>query len=1096
MDRASHHSPTVPVPSNELVLQVQSARAESARDLTGLETAMQSLALDARSPIALEIAATTTPTVSRFFLLRATNPVALQHLSAQVQSRYPQAHITTVSADPLQLVEQEECSAVELLPGAASYLPMRAFRSQDLRNEGVDSLLGILAAFNHLSPDARAVVQLALTPASPAWSLANLRRVAEHPLERERQKYRQHENSAAPGMGRIVALFVLVVLLVMASRFQKVLLPTWIVQEGMALVQGRTPALSSGHTAVLVGISVVLLALLFGGAAFFARLSARFAQPTIYDQRLVAEKAVRPAYQTRLRIFVVTPGEAKPLLAGHVPTSRHVATVWFRTLRASTSGWLRHIDYTLVFPGRGILRVIRHGSSAVVFPRQSFKFLLPRLRSLPKALQRLLVQPRSFVWPFRHVWVHIQRKIQRGKSWVIAVHTDWRTAWQEWWEWREAMCTYRKNARTRAQQRRDTLSMLVAAYAQYHLAGGGYFSPRFLTPKYAAQLLSTNRKRILPRVSGWSDDLRRSPHYVSVAELAALWHLPQAQDLANLSHVSWNTARTLPAPPILTTGQGYKLGSSTHAGQQVSVFLPWSCLRQNMLACASTGKGKSSWLLHLALALFTARTTGQLRGGLMQIDFHGDLHQQTLACIPPDLEDEVVQIHLAERSRLIGLNPLDVSQGADRDKLVDNMIAIIEALWPNSYGPRTENILEYACKTLVEANRTIVARDPVQGPDAQYTLLDVVPLVRDNSFRHAILEQVHDPFIHSWWDKYYEQNDARQQNEYSSSVVTKFSKFASSQVARRILGQPRSTLNFAEIIAQEKILLISCASGEVGSDIAAFVGAVLLGLFHVTLAEQARLDAAERRRFLVLVDEFQALKGVDYQTMLAELRKYGGSFALATQSLAYLDRLDRTLRATVLANIDHLFAFAMSADDAYLLRLDTVELEDVVNLPNYTCYARLLLNGQRLPLFSLSLDDPIPILPGDAREARREEEQREERRRQISLRSHLRYARPVGEIDEMLLSLQAREALMMKSVKKKAHPAGRVTVPSRDTEKQTGTQRGTRRRGSGKGGTSFNQAGKEEESRQEQQDVHVVHDLFVASTREKGETEEQNENNA
>ncbi|HEU5376252.1 MAG TPA: type IV secretory system conjugative DNA transfer family protein [Ktedonobacteraceae bacterium] len=1096
MDRAPHHSPTVPVPSTELVLQVQPARAESARDLTGLETAMQSLVLDARSPIALEIAATTTPTVSRSFLLRATNPVALQHLSAQVQSRYPQAHITTVSADPLQLVEQEECSAVELLPGAVSYLPMRAFRSQDLRNEGVDPLLGILAAFNHLSSGARAVVQFALTPASPAWSLANLRRVAEHPLERERQKYRQQENSVAPGMGRIAALFMLVVLLVIASRFQKALVPTWIVQAGMALVQGKTPVLSAGHTAVLIGTGVVLLALLFGGAVLFSRLSARFAQPTIYDQRLVAEKAARPAYQTRLRIFVVTPGEAKPLLAGQAPTWGLVVRVLFHTLRACSSGCLRHIGRAFVLERRGSLRISWHGSLTFAFPRQSFTPPLLRLHSLPEALQRLLVQPRSFAWPFRHVRARIQRKIQRGKSWVIAVRTDWRTAWQEWREWREAMRTYHKNVHTRAQNRRDTLSMLVAAYAQYHLAGGGYFSPRFLSPKYVTRLLSTNHNRPLLRTSGWSDDLRRSPHYVSVAELAALWHLPQAQDLANLSHVSWNTARTLPAPPILTTGQGYKLGSSTHAGQQVSVFLPWSCLRQNMLACASTGKGKSSWLLHLALALFTARTTGQLRGGLMQIDFHGDLHQQTLACIPPDLEDEVVQIHLAERSRLIGLNPLDVSQGADRDKLVDNMIAIIEALWPHSYGPRTENILEYACKTLVEANRAIVACDPVQGPDAQYTLLDVVPLVRDDSFRHAILEQVHDPFIHSWWDKYYEQNDARQQNEYSSSVVTKFSKFASSQVARRILGQPRSTLNFAEIIAQEKILLISCASGEVGSDIAAFVGAVLLGLFHVTLAEQARLDAAERRRFLVLVDEFQALKGVDYQTMLAELRKYGGSFALATQSLAYLDRLDRTLRATVLANIDHLFAFAMSADDAYLLRLDTVELEDVVNLPNYTCYARLLLNGQRLPLFSLHLDDPIPALPSDAREAHREEEQQEEHRRQISLRSHLRYARPVGEIDEVLLSIQAREALTMRSVKKKAHSASRTAVPSRDTEKRTGTQRGTRRRGSGKGGTSLHQAGKEEETGQEQQDVYMVHDLFAVPTREEGETEGQKENDA
>jgi len=49
--------------------------------------------------------------------------------------------------------------------------------------------------------------------------------------------------------------------------------------------------------------------------------------------------------------------------------------------------------------------------------------------------------------------------------------------------------------------------------------------------------------------------------------------------------------------------------------------------------------------------------------------------------------------------------------------------------------------------------------------------------------------------------------------------------------------------------------------------------------------------------------------------MLPSLRKVGGSFGLATQSLAYLDKMDKTLRATVMANIDHLFAFAMARRD-------------------------------------------------------------------------------------------------------------------------------------------------------------------------------------
>jgi hypothetical protein len=1029
--------------ASPLLLQAQPARADSARDLGGLETAMQSLALDGRSPIALEIAATTTPTAQRSFLLRAAHTVALRHLAAQIQSRYPQAHLTASTADPLQMAPFEECSVVELSPGAASYLPLHAFRAQDLLHEGVDPLLGILAAFTHLPPGARALVQLALVPAPPTWSQNHRRLAVEHPLAQERQREGMQRQTSAPGMGKIVALFVLVVCLVLISRFQRIVLPTWLLQAGITLLHGKMPALSLAHLALLLISAILLFSLLVGGSMLFSRLAARFHQPALYDQRLVAEKTVRPAYQARLRLFVIMPGSAKPLLAGQALTSRHVAVIWLRTLSKSVWGTFRHSRRALALVGT-------HGWT--------------RLRHVP-----------------RHV-----------RPWAATTRTEWRVGWQEWRTWRADMRQYRRDARERAQQRRELLAMLGAAYAQYHLAAGGYFVPTSLSRRHVSRLLASDQRRTLPRLRkrGWSADLRRSRHYLSVADLAALWHLPQAHDLANLSHLAWGTTRTLLAPPAVTTGQGYRLGISTHAGETVPVFFPWSGLRQNMLALASTGKGKSSWLLHLSLALFRARTTGTLRGGLMQIDVHGDLHRQTLSSIPPELEEEVVLIDLAERTRLVGLNPLDVSHGAERDKLVDTIIALIEAIWPNSYGPRTENILEYACKTLVEANLTRVARDPIRGPDEQYTLLDVVPLVRDESFRHAVLEQVHDPFIHAWWDQYFEHNDARQQNEYSSSVVTKFSKFASSHVARRLLGQPRSTLNLAEIIAQEKLLLINCASGEVGADIAAFVGAVLLGLFHVALAEQARLAVTARRRFLVLIDEFQALTGVDYQTMLAELRKYGGSFALATQSLAYLDRLDRTLRATVLANIDHLFAFAMSAEDAALLRLEGVEPEDLVNLPNYTCYARLLLDGQRLPLFSLRLDDPLP----QPAEASDEEKQREERCHRIALRSHLRYARPVGEIDALLLSIQAREALLRASPRNKARPSAGGTSPSApDAAQSRGTPRRTRRRGSGKGSRGSGQPGTGVEGEQEKTtETRVIHELFADPANE-GEAPEEHE---
>jgi hypothetical protein len=261
-------------------------------------------------------------------------------------------------------------------------------------------------------------------------------------------------------------------------------------------------------------------------------------------------------------------------------------------------------------------------------------------------------------------------------------------------------------------------------------------------------------------------------------------------------------------------------------------------------------------------------------------------------------------------------------------------------------------------------------------------------------------------------------------------------------VARRILGQSRSTIDLREVVRSGKHLLVSTASGVVGADLSELTGIVLLGLFEAALSEQAAVPFEQRRRYLVLIDEFQVYRGANYQSMLAELRKYGGSFALATQSLAYLDRLDRTLRATVLANIDHLFAFHMAGEDARLLHeLDGITEEDITNLDDFQCYVKLSLHGHRLPVFSLNLD--APPWPD------------ENMAQFVRLQSQERYARPVGVVDDLIRQIQARQ--------KSAMPTKRRIFIRREEEEKTmagngssAEEAGSSRRHKKRGGSTRN----------------------------------------
>lgn len=920
------------------VLQVIPSRASSARDLPALETAMQALALDERSPIALEIAATPT---TRQFLLRAESTLAVRSLEQQIQARYPQATIAPAASDPLVCGEGEACSVVELRPGAAAFLPLRTWKPRDLLTEGTDPLLGVLAAFGILPSGWRAVAHLALVPAVPAWS-ARLRRYAlEHPLEKERQQAAMQQRMHSHSLREILILLPIVALLVGFYEWGD-RLPLWLRQAFGQVLAGQMPTLSTEHQQQLLIGGVLLLVLLFGGIVLLAWLVARFARP-LYDPRLAAEKTARPAYRVRLRLYVFSPS----------PHSR---------------------------------------------PRLTLRQHLQRWDTALRAPLAMVYQQRASHAPH---WPDPRR------------------------------------------QRRDMLRALAAPYRQYALASGGFFVPRREPARRVRTLLTRPARRWVRRV-GWSADVRRSQHLLSVADLAALWHLPQEQDLDDLPFVEASRMKTLPVPTILTTSAGYPLGISTHAGHTRPVVLPTSCLRQNMLVAASTGKGKSTLFEHLIQALARARVQGALTGGALLVDPHGDLADHVAGALPAELADEVVFVRLADRDFPVGFNPLDMAMGQDRDKMVDNFIGIVESLWPTSYGPRTESFLEYGCKTLAEANLTLIGRDPFQGPDQQFTLLDLVPLFRNEVFRHAILEQVADQHVKNWWDHYFERLDGRQQAEFTSSLVTKMAKFASSRISRRVLGQPRSSLDIANLIAQEKIVLLSCAAGEVGADLAALFGSLLVGFFQTALAEQARLPEDQRHHVLVLIDEFQVLGGINYQTMLAELRKYGGAFALATQSLAYLDRFERTLRATVLANVKHVFAFAMADEDARLLRLPGVEPEDLVQLPNYACYARLGLAGTRLPVFSLRMHPAV--------------EAQATLRTEIIGRCRTRYGHPVGLVDQVLQECEARQRTLKPQQTKRKGKQGKDvtwtgTGEERVEEVLATTTRRQRIRGHGNTGT-------------------------------------------
>ena len=421
---------------------------------------------------------------------------------------------------------------------------------------------------------------------------------------------------------------------------------------------------------------------------------------------------------------------------------------------------------------------------------------------------------------------------------------------------------------TRPQRAEELLGAVAAAYRHFDHPAGARFRVSNVRP--AVPLMNLHPAG--PGLFG-----KRS--ILGVREAAALWHPPGAGDETPL--VERSGARAL-LPSAKGVRGGAPVGDTT-AGKPRPIRFPEDLLRRHHLYVARTRMGKSTLMHHVAVHKMQEKAEGRDGDAIVVIDPHVDLVAGLLRQVPESLVDKVKLIDLADQTRAPGINLLDTRVFADRDRTADSVVRVARGLW-EQWGPRMQSILEQTVKTLHEANE-----HPETDRDSQHTILDGLKLLSDKKFRDGVLKKVSDPYLLEWWARDFGGWHHQYRADALAPVQTRLSYYASSKRARAILGQPRSTIDLRETILDGGILLVSTAQGSVGRDVSALVGASLLNLVDSVIREQESLPLEQRRGALVVVDEMQSMPGVDYESMLSELGKYGASFILATQSLAKLD---------------------------------------------------------------------------------------------------------------------------------------------------------------------------------------------------------------
>ena len=495
----------------------------------------------------------------------------------------------------------------------------------------------------------------------------------------------------------------------------------------------------------------------------------------------------------------------------------------------------------------------------------------------------------------------------------------------------------------------DLLESVAAAYRHYDHPAGARFKVSRARPVFVTGGLHP------PSLHPAGPGLFGGRSVLGVREAAALWHPPGEGDETPL--VERSASRAL-APQPRGVRTGAPVGDAT-GGAPREVNFSEDLLKRHHLYVARTRMGKSTLMHHVVAHKLREKAAGRDNDAIIVVDPHADLVAGLLEQVPENLVDKVRLIDLADDAGAPGINLLDTRIFADRDRTADSVVRVAKGLW-DQWGPRMQSILEHTVKTLHEANER-------RDEDRQYTILDGMKLITDGKFRAEVLGQVSDTYLLDWWVRDFDGWHRQYRSEAIAPVQTRLAYYASSKKARSILGQSRSTIDIRQTILDGGVLFVSTAQGTAGRDVAALVGASLLNLVDSVIREQESLPQHRRRGALVVVDEMQSMPGVDYESMLSELGKYGASFILATQSLAKLDDLSRTMQDTILANVGCLAVFQVAGSDArrlvWELGKDRVSEDDITSLPVHHCYVRATVGADRMPAYSMMVRKPQPGNP-------------------------------------------------------------------------------------------------------------------------------------
>ncbi len=437
-----------------------------------------------------------------------------------------------------------------------------------------------------------------------------------------------------------------------------------------------------------------------------------------------------------------------------------------------------------------------------------------------------------------------------------------------------------------------------------------------------------------------------SSNYLSSSEISDLYHFPfmrvtQTEDIVK------SYSKDLPAPMALKLNQDLDVtfGVNSYGGSETMIGLTEEERKEHVYIIGRTNSGKSTIISHMV------KDDIQKGRGVAVVDPHGDLAEELLSCVPDKRINELMYFNPFDLKHPMCINLIELNQGLDEDELelekelvCENVITIFRRVFSDDEKQNAHRI-EYILRNTIYTAFNI--------PDS--TIFTVYKLLSNPDYQKEIVSKLEDENLKEFWKSEFGRAGNWQIVKMVGGVTAKVGRFLFSPIAKRILGNPKSTINFDDLLNSGKILICNLSEGRLGDDTSHLLGTTIITKIHQSAMRRQRLPVGKRKSFYLFVDEFQNFATSSFTKMLSGGRKFGLRVAIAQQSTAQQE--DKNVVNVIFANTGTFICFRTASP-----------LDEELMLAQFNPYVKqgelMYLHKHHFYIMLSAADEPQPPFSG------------------------------------------------------------------------------------------------------------------------------------